>query len=122
VTVRRTIEVPASGITLARDRSATAVDVAELARADLAAVAIKRLIKMICGCDPATREMLKALHEEGRSKATFQFLADVKNFSDKARAAFRAIWTECGHRIRREVGDDVVLLDALGRVLPVYSG
>jgi hypothetical protein len=92
-----------------------------VARADLT-VAIKYLIKMIRNGDPATRQMLKALHEEGRSKAVFQFLADVQNFGDKARFAFRAMWTECGHRIRREVGDDVVLLDALRRVLPVYSG
>jgi hypothetical protein len=98
-----------------------AVNFAELARADLNVV-IKRLIKMIRSCDPATRQMLKALHAEGRSKAAFQFLADVKTFSDKARIAFLAIWTECGHHIRREVADDVVVLDALRRLLPAYDG
>jgi hypothetical protein len=94
----------------------------EIARAELT-VTIKYLIKMIRTGDPATRQMLMALQEVGRSKTAFQFLADVKrDFSDKARTTFHVMWTECGHRIRREVGDDVVLLDALRRVLPVYSG
>jgi hypothetical protein len=118
VIVGPTIEVPVSGIGLAR--SLSTVDLAEIARADLA-VAIKRLIKMIRICDPATRQMLKALHEEGRSKAAFQFLADVKHFSDKARAAFLAIWTECGHHIRREVADDVVAGCSATSTSP-YSG
>jgi hypothetical protein len=100
----RTIEAPYSGLGLTR--SPAVVDLAEIARADLA-VAIKHLIKMIRTCDPATRQMLEALHVAGRSRPAFQYLADVKNFSDKTRTAFRAIWTECGHRIRREVGDDI---------------
>src|SRR5207245_1872121 len=53
VTVGPTIEVPVSGIGLAR--SLSAADLAEIARADLA-VAIKRLIKMTRVCDPATRQ------------------------------------------------------------------
>jgi hypothetical protein len=77
VTSVRTIEVPASGIGLAR--SSAVVDLTGIARADLA-VAIKHLIKMIRICDPATRQMFKALHVQGRSKAAFQYLADVKNF------------------------------------------
>src|SRR5260370_33719107 len=77
---------------------------------------------MIRSCDPATRQLLKALQVERRSKAAFQFLADFKNFSDKAQIAFLAIWTEYGHHIRREVADDVVVLDALRRLLPAYDG
>jgi hypothetical protein len=115
VTSEETIEVANFNIEHA------AVNFAELARTDLN-VAVRRLIKMIRNCDPATRPMLKALHGEGRSKATFQSLADVKTFSDKARIAFLAIWTECGHHIRREVADDVVVLDALRRLLPAYDG
>jgi hypothetical protein len=118
VTSARTIEVPSSG---GHVKSSAVTDLAELAQADLI-VAIKRLIKMIRSCDPATRQMLKALHAEGRSKAAFQFLADVKTFSDKARIALLAIWTECGHHIRHEVADDVVVLDALRRLLPAYDG
>jgi hypothetical protein len=65
---------------------------------------------------------VKALDEDGRSKATFQLLAEIRSFSDEDRAAFHAIWTVRGHRIRREIGDDFLLLDALWRVLPAYAG
>jgi hypothetical protein len=93
----------------------------QMARADVAA-ATRLLVEMIRCCSPETRKMLKALHSEGRSTAAFATLADIKNFSGKAQAAFLSIWIECGHHIRREVADDVVLLDALRRLLPAYEG
>jgi hypothetical protein len=83
---------------------------------------MKYLIKMIRDCDPSTRQMLQALHQEGRSKAAFARLGDVKNLSKKARTAFLSIWIECAHHIRWEVADDIVLLDALRRLLPPYQG
>jgi hypothetical protein len=92
----------------------------QLASTDIAA-ATKRLIELIRRCSPDTRQMLKAIHDERQSTA-FAMLADVKNFSGKAQTAFLSIWIECGHHIRREVADDVVLLDALRRLLPAYDG
>jgi hypothetical protein len=119
VTSVRTTEVTPSGIGLAR--SSADVDLTEIACADLE-IAVKYLIKMIRDCDPSTRQMLKALHEEGRSTAAYARLGDVKNLSKKARIAFLSIWIECAHHIRREVADDIVLLDALRRLLPPYQG
>src|SRR5258708_24734607 len=66
--------------------------------------------------------MLKAIQDEGKQTAALAMLAEVKNFSGKGKTAFLSIWIECGHHIRREVADDVVLLDALRRLLPAYDG
>jgi hypothetical protein len=93
----------------------------QLARTDITA-ATRLLVEMIRRCSPDTRKMLKVLHDEGLSTAAFATLADMKNFSGKAQAAFLSIWIECGHHIRREVADDIVLLDALRRLLPTYDG
>jgi len=93
----------------------------QLARTDITA-ATRLLVEMIRRRSPDTRKMLKALNDEGRSTAAFATLADMKNFSGKAQKAFLSIWTECGHHIRREVAHDVVLLDALRRLLPAYDG
>jgi hypothetical protein len=95
--------------------------VKELARTDIAAVT-KYLIELIRNCSPAIRETLRAIHEEERSTHACAARADVKNFSRKAQTSFLSLWVECGHHIRREVADDVVLLDALRRLLPAYDG
>jgi hypothetical protein len=93
----------------------------ELADADITAAG-KHLIGMIRRCDPSTREMLRAIHAAGRSKAAYELLADPNDLDAKARSAFLAVWTESGHHIRREVADDIVLLDALRCLLPGYAG
>ncbi|WP_316203939.1 hypothetical protein [Bradyrhizobium sp. SZCCHNS3051] len=79
------------------------------------------LVEMIQNCSFRVRPLLKCFHEAGQSKAAFQYLATA-TITDQARQAFLPIWTESGHHIRREVGDDVILLDALWKLLPAYQG
>lgn len=119
----RSIQIPDLRILAAEQkRKQQAVSVMRgFARTDQVA-AVAMLVEFIRRSDPYTREMLKACYEEGQSRKIFQLLSSVGDLNQEARTGFLSICIESGHHIRREVGDDVVLLDALRQLLPRYEG
>jgi hypothetical protein len=49
-------------------------------------------------------------------------MAATGNLSDIPSAKFHTVWIETGHRIREQVLNDRLLLDALRNLLPKYAG
>lgn len=75
------------------------------------------LTRFIHESSSSTRELIKIFHEEAQSSAAFEHLS-TQDFHEHSRQSFLLIWTAVAHHIRREVGDDDVLLNALWKLLP----
>jgi len=85
-------------------------------------MAIKNFAAYVFDGATEATEMLYALRQEGLAKRAFENLSQIADMHHDARMKFYSIWKEKGHHLRREVGDDFILIDALKRVLPVYIG
>jgi hypothetical protein len=57
----------------------------------------------------------------GWGTAAPQFLSSSE-FSSAFSAQFHSVWTEQGHSIREQIGNDALLAELLWKVLPTYVG
>lgn len=90
-------------------------------RAERAAVA--RFVRAVASGDlHALGRALLPLEHCGQWEAALREIARQPPPSVEVREAFLRIWGKVGDELRREVGDDLVLLDGLRALLPPYTG
>lgn len=100
---------------------ALAARLAEMRRADRATV--MQFIRAIEGDDwNAVAGMLENLDTSGLWKPVMRKIATLPHVTPGMRRAWRSLWRHSGDHIRGEVGDDLLLIAALGKLLPPYRG
>ena len=68
------------------------------------------------------QEMFERTTEEARwREKAVELLAEDK-FDPEFRRKFHTYWTEAGHHIREQIGDDVTLVSLLRLIVPPYVG
>ena len=67
-------------------------------------------------------EGLDQLAATGAHLAAFRLIAKVGPISDEWRRSLLSLWTGSGDGLRSAVNDDLVLLPALRKILPTYTG
>jgi len=69
-----------------------------------------------------TEAAIQSIESSGLWPQAIRAIGNLATASDIIREGFHTLWTVKGHRIREQVADDDLLLDALPRILPPYRG
>jgi hypothetical protein len=100
---------------------ALAARLAEMRRADRATVT--QFVRAIEGDDRnAVAGMLESLDTTGLWKPVMRKIATLFHVPPGMRRTWRSLWRHSGDHIRGEVGDDLLLIAALGKLLRPYRG
>src|SRR3712207_5839544 len=70
----------------------------------------------------AVAEAFGEVEETGTSRKAMKAVCRIPEVSMAVRERFLRVWTACGDGLRSDVGDDLVLCDALRKLLPPYTG